>query len=519
MFETQLLTKTSHYEALIKHSLQLNESSRQELWRWLGRRDLFFLLVYICKRADIARQWLLDRCKEVQRSPNGHLDLWAREHYKSTIITFGLTLQDILSSHGDNPSEHWQGRETTTGIFSCTRPIAKGFLGQIKYEFEQNENLRILYPDIVWENPNRDSPKWSMDNGIVLKRKTNPKEATVEAWGIVDGQPTSRHFFILVYDDLVTVDHIGTPTMMQKVLSTWEVSTNLGAEGGYQRYIGTRYHANDAYRHMIKRKVATPRIYPATTDGTIDGAPVLLKKEALDEKRKVQGPYTFACQMLLNPVADEKQGFKRDWIQYHKGSNGDGMNKYILVDPANQKKQQNDFTVMAVIGLSADNNYYLLDMIRDRLNLTERAAELFRLHAKWLPITIGYEEYGMQADIEHIKYEMSKRNYHFSITPLGGKLSKIDRIRALIPIFSAHRFYIPESIFKTNYEKRTEDLVDIFLAEEYDCFPVSMHDDMLDAIARITDEALGAFWPRLIDDKPRERYKKTRGGSSSSWSA
>ncbi len=514
----QNLKTVEHYKQFVRDSYRLTEVERQELWRWLGRRDLFFLLAFLCGRKDVARPWLLDRCKEVQAAPNGFLDLWSREHYKSTIITFAQSIQDILSSHGDNPHPKWGGREVTIGIFSCTRPIAKGFLGQIKYELEHNENLRTLYPDILWENPNKDAPRWSMDNGIVVQRKTNPKESTVEAWGVIDGQPTSRHFYILVYDDLVTVDHVGTPTMMQKVLSTWEVSTNLGAEGGIQRYIGTRYHANDAYRHMLKRKVAVPRIYAATKDGSVEGEPVLLSREALDEKRKIQGPYTFACQMLLDPVADETQGFKREWVCYHKGSNGDGMNKYILVDPANEKKQTNDYTVMAVIGLGPDKNYYLLDLVRDRLNLAERADMLFRLHGKWQPITVGYEKYGMQADVEHFKYEMSHRNYHFSITELGGRLNKLDRIRSLIPIFAGKRFYLPESLFKTNYEKKTEDLVDVFLAEEYDSFPVSMHDDMLDAIARIMDEDLGAVWPRIIDDKPKERYRhRRRGGGASSW--
>jgi hypothetical protein len=70
----------------------------------------------------------LDRCKEVQANPDGHLDLWAREHYKSTIITYGKTIQDVLASHGENPLSEWRGEELTVGFFSVTRPLAKGFL-------------------------------------------------------------------------------------------------------------------------------------------------------------------------------------------------------------------------------------------------------------------------------------------------------------------------------------------------------------------------------------------------------
>ena len=46
--------------------------------RHLAKTDLFFLLVYVLRREDVNRDWLFTRCREVQHSPNGHLDLWAR---------------------------------------------------------------------------------------------------------------------------------------------------------------------------------------------------------------------------------------------------------------------------------------------------------------------------------------------------------------------------------------------------------------------------------------------------------
>jgi hypothetical protein len=57
---------------------------------------LWILLRYGLGRADAHNQWVFDRCCEVQASPDGHLDLWAREHYKSTVITYAKTIQDIL---------------------------------------------------------------------------------------------------------------------------------------------------------------------------------------------------------------------------------------------------------------------------------------------------------------------------------------------------------------------------------------------------------------------------------------
>lgn len=467
------------------------------LTRTWCQTDLFFLLRYMCRRVDMENNWIFDRCREVQLGPDGYLDLWARGHYKSSILTFGQTIQDILN----NP-------EITIGIFSHTRPIAKGFLRQIKRELESNETLKAIFPDILYANPKADSPKWSEDEGIIVRRKSNPKEATVEAWGLVDGQPTSKHYKLMLYDDVVTRESVTTPDMINKTTEAWELSSNLTSKDGKIRYAGTRYHFNDTYSEIIRRKAAISRIYPATIDGTVDGEPVLLSRDELEKKRRDQGPYTFSSQQLLNPIADEAQGFKSDWIQYYtQRDEGNSFNKYILVDPANDKKKSSDYTSMIVIGLGLDENYYILDIIRDRLNLTERADALFSLHKRWKPIRIGYERYGIMSDIQHIQDRQQRENYRFDIVELGGKLSKPDRIRRMIPMFETGRMYFPQTVYRTDYEKKMVELVQAFIEEEYKAFPVGLHDDMLDAMSRILDEEMHPVWPKLVDEKDRYRRK------------
>jgi len=138
------------YSDAILQAAELGADSVRRVKRQLAQSDLFFLLTHVLGRADLNRDWYFARCREVQAAPNGYLDLWAREHGKSSIITFGLVIQDILN----NP-------EITVAIFSYSRPIAKAFLRQIKVEFESNEMLRSLFPDILWENPHRDASKWS----------------------------------------------------------------------------------------------------------------------------------------------------------------------------------------------------------------------------------------------------------------------------------------------------------------------------------------------------------------------
>ena len=509
------------------------DATTHDARRALARSDLFFLMTEIMGRKDMDNDWCFARCNEVCADPDGFLDLWAREHYKSTIITVGKTIQDILVDP-----------EITVGIFSHTRPIAKSFLRQIKREMETNVVLQDLFPDILFKQPKREAPQWSEDGGIIVKRETNPKEATIEAWGLVDGQPIGKHFSLLIYDDVVTRESVSTPEMIAKVTDAWALSLNLGAHGGRRRMIGTRYHFNDTYKTVMDRCAAAPRIYPATVDGSPEGEGVFLDGATLAAKRRDMGPYIFGCQMLQNPLADAAQGFKREWIRFytpskHPGANrgggqspscspfanrGDGQspsiaasrgaiapsesvsNIYILVDPAGAKKRDSDYSVLWVLALGDDGNIYLVDGVRDRLNLTERTAALFRLHRKWRPSAVGYEQYGMQADIEHIRYVMEQEGYRFTITALAGSMPKNDRIRRLVPVFEQARFFLPEKLPYAGADGRSRDLVEEFIEEEFVAFPVSGHDDMLDCASRILDPAFPARVP--LRARPTEEARR-----------
>jgi phage terminase large subunit-like protein len=468
---------------------------------------LWILLRYGLGRKDAGCQWVFDRCCEVQANPDGYLDLWAREHWKSSIITTAKTIQDILA----DPEE-------TFGIFSHTRPIAKAFLRQIKHEFERNERLKRWFPDILWADPRNDSPKWSEDEGIVVKRKGNPKEATVEAWGLVDGQPTSKHYGKLIYDDVVTRESVTTPEMMAKTTEALALSYNLGSRDGVRRFIGTRYHFNDTYRVVLERGTAKPRIYTATVDGTVDGEPVFMTRDELAEKRRDMGPYVFGAQMLLDPTADETQGFKVEWIRYAAASPR-GQNLVIVVDAAGDpsskagRRKKSDYTAMWCLGLGADRKVYVHDMVRDRLSLTQRADLLMNWHRKWQPMAVGYEQYGMMADIEHIRTVQDNENYRFDITPLGGAMAKNDRIRRLVPWFERGRLYLHPKISKSDYEGRTVDLTRAFVDDEYAAFPVSVHDDMLDALSRFLDEDLPIRFPLPLAEEVEEL--ETVGGRNS----
>jgi len=494
-------------------------------WGYLGARDRYVMLSVILKRYDAMHPWLYERCREVEACPDGMIDLWAREHYKSTIITFAGIIQEIAKN-----------KEITIGIFSHTKGIAKGFLFQIKQELELNTSLPKLYPNTFFENPKKDSPSWSLDTGLVCMRDNNPKERTVEAWGLVDGQPTSKHFELMIYDDVVTVESVSTGEMIAKTTAAWEMSRNLAANRPGEDtpartwHIGTRYSFADTYRTILDRGVVTPRIHPATDDGTPDGESVFLTPAKWAHKKKESSAFTIACQQLQNPLAGSEQEFKPEWARRYE-LRPQTLNVAILVDPANSKKKGTSNTAFAVVGLDAARNKYLLDGACHKMALPEKWKLLKGLRNKWLRqpgiqvVKVGYEKYGMQADIEHYKEMMRIERRSFDIQEVSwtrdDTTSKDDRIRRLVPDHQNWRWFYPyrgdetsaqakaraqgkahliaKPIKQKNQDGRVYDLVDWFMSNEYMFFPATTQKDFFDAMSRFYD--LDMAPPQIIDER------------------
>jgi len=180
------------------------------------------------------------------------------------------------------------------------------------------------------------------------------------------------------------------------------------------------------------------------------------------------------------------------------------MYYYLLVDPAAKKKKESDYTVMCVIGTDALRNYWLIDMVRDKLNLGERWESLKRLVLSWGLNDIGYEQYGAMSDVEFMNRMMQETGCYFRITELGGQVSKDDRIKKLVPDFQRGRWILPDSLVYRNVKGEFKDLM-VDFQEEYESWVPGRnvgHDDMLDCLARIYESKMNVIFPTEI--KPLE---------------
>ena len=502
----------------------------------LGCNDRFFLLTALLNRPDAIHPWLYERAREVEASPDGHLDLWARFHYKSTIITFAGIIQEILTDP-----------EIRVCLFSNTVDIARPFLIQIKEEFESNTALKKIYSDVLYEQPTKQAKLWSADDGIIVKRKGNAKEATLEAHGLINALPTGKHFPLLVYDDVVNERNVTNPEQIKKATERVELSDPIGiGEGTRKWFIGTRYHYADSYGHLIEHNIASPRLYAATDDGTLDGTPVFMSPEAW-AKAKNSMRTVIAAQMLQNPVAGQENTFRTKWLRPY-WLRPAILNVYLMGDPPKARSKTSDRTAFAVVGSDTQGNKYLLDGYCHRMPLSERWQRLNELYTKWsqMPgvqsVRVGYERYGQQSDDEYFDEKMRLANRVFEIVELNwtgerGRESKTHRVERLEPDFRHSRFYLPAKVWhpgvgSEQHEARWEitdgsdeiqyranpglhqlerraisngerwrlmqpirridedgniyDLVRVFF-EEFRFFPFSPRDDLIDVTSRVFD--------------------------------
>ena len=222
-----------------------------DVYREFIKNDLWFVFYFVVKpfsdesgRNMANSPFAVRYAREIQEGPGDFtLDLVAREHFKTTLMTIAETIQFAVR----NP-------ECSTGIFSYAHKQAVKFLGTLKDIFQRETFLRDCFADVVWNDCERDAPLWSRDEGITLRRKTTRKEPTVGPYGLIEGMPTGLHFERMIFDDISTEDTAESFDQMEKIKMKFDSAQNLGKEGGHHRVIGTFYHHNDPLVYVRDKK-------------------------------------------------------------------------------------------------------------------------------------------------------------------------------------------------------------------------------------------------------------------------
>ena len=190
---------------------------------------------------------------------------------------------------------------------------------------------------------------------------------------------------------------------------------------------------------------------------------------------------------------------------YIKSDEGNtDVNLYIGIDPASSVADNRDYSVIMVVGVSADHDYFVIDYWRKRVLPMDCAEQIFKMFKKYKPVrrvnieTIAYQE--MLRD--YVMRESKKRGLFLPGIEKGIKgytQKKKDRLfEGLQPLFKQKAAHLKKS--------------DIEFIDELLDFPKGAHDDMIDAFWLATQYTQGYQKPgglsRKKKDKRKNKYKK-----------
>ena len=394
----------------------------------LIREDLFVIIYFVAGWEDGKssgnKPFIVERCNDLDECPgDGTVDVWSREHGKSTAITIGMTVKRIVN----NP-------ECTTAIFSYKKPAAEKFLDSIRKILEL-PIMKWAFPDICYSNPSSQASSWSLQGGIRVNRKnTTRREHTVEAFGLVEGMPTGGHFDHRIYDDIETDDMAANPDQLQLCYDKMMMSRNLGREGGTEQIIGTYYsHCGVLVKLGEKKDIFGNhqyklRIFPGTSDGTINGEPVFFSQQYLDGKKTDPG---FSTQILCNPTPTHEVRLRYEqFIQVKRKELPENRVKLIIIDPAGDKDVQsgnkNDRWAMLCIGVKPSmddmglSSIYIEDAIVGQMGAGESQDAACSIYMRNGRIAmLGVERVGTDSAWLHVKNALAAKGRYLELKSKG----------------------------------------------------------------------------------------------------
>lgn len=440
----------------------------------LGKTSLFFLAWNILGFKDIDPVLHWDMCKQWEHEARDKLLLCPRGTFKTSIFTIAGSIFEIIN----NPN-------IRILVSNATLSNAKLILKGIKDHFIHNEYFRTLYPDFCPEvNAGKKSFRefGTQEEFRVMNQRPGIRESTVEI-NSVDGNVVSRHYELHIGDDLVNDKNVTTKDQIDKVEGFIRAVYSLLEPGiGRNVLIGTRWHFDDPYGRIIDSKgsrgylVYIRRILEEDETGKkVSIFPKRFSPGEIKKIKKQQAHYLFSCQYLNDPLPEEDQIFKRDWIKYYDILPHDILERLWIVtsiDPAVSGSRFSDMSAIVTVGVDHNDDIYVLEILNSRMDTSVLIESIFEVDKRWSPVKIGIETFAFQKTIKNVvEWEMRRKKIYIPLVQLETDTtkSKEARIRGLQPRIQYSNFYVKKNMF---------DLVDQMLR-----FPRAKHDDLIDALA------------------------------------
>lgn len=436
------------------------------------------VLARICGYEVYPFHWLLIQMMKEMKGP-WRLFLAPRGSGKSTILTIVDSVGQAL----------WD-RNIRILLASRVKDQAKDMLTEIQGCFE-GERFCELFGDLKGE-------KWGTGEATIAGRTKKWKEPTWLAAG-ADGPVTSKHFDVIKMDDLSDEKNSRTEgerdkihTFVYKTLTPTLIPIREDGRPGSVDVVGTRYHPQDIYAHMIEddpnfgdaNVCQIPALVdPETGEPDYEGVsvvPEILPTENLKRTKTAVGTPHFDSQYQQSTKRMSGDIFKTEYFREYGAENLSELIErhelkiWAACDLALGEKEINDEYSDVVIGVDdrdpIANYVYVLSVFHGRIPYSAQIARAEYIFDTWDPIRMGIEANAFQKERLYSVYRELSAEIGDRCVPVFTISDKVSRGWKLAARYEAGRILHPDrATWKDDFEAQLTG------------FPKLKHDDMFDA--------------------------------------
>ncbi len=376
-----------------------------------GNFEYFIRLVFPKQVFGMVHQELCQWMTRSERKDH-QLILMPRDHGKSRFAAF-YALWELT-------------RDPTIRILyiSNTSNLAEKQLGFIKDIMLNSPAYKRYWPEMVHEEEGK-RKRWTTTE-IAVDHPKRAEEGIRDPSIMVAGLTTSitgLHFDLAVLDDVVTGDNAYTEEGRDKAARQYSFLASIEGANAREVVVGTRYHPKDLYNEMLSMtydifdeegnptdKAHVYEIFEREVEDRGDGSGQFLwPRQQRDDGvwfgfdqniwqvkfAKYIDKTQFFAQYYNKPNNATEGAISRSCFQYFepnqlKQSNGHWflsgkrINIIAAVDFSYTVSKRADYTSIAVVGIDAERNYYVLEIDRYKTSsIKEHFKHILELHNKW----------------------------------------------------------------------------------------------------------------------------------------
>jgi len=331
-----------------------------------------------------------------------------------------------------------------------------------------------------------------------------------EVWFTVSSLDTtqvSRHFDVIINDDLVHNKNAYSETEREDVKRKWKLQKAILTKYkkfnvGFEVDVGTLYHPNDLVSHIIKnvdsyKKFIVPyaigdgrgRVDPFKKNGTL-AFPEMFTWEDFQERKTDMsvGEDDFALQYELRIIDSADKICYQKWIRNFI----DGPDNYwrtLIVDPAGTETKKNDPSGFLIYDVDEKGKIYII-----KAEETWLTPYKVLMYAQELSDTFHIDEVLFEKEKYSISIESMVETcapgFIFSLIEHHNKKKEV-RIRGVKPWLETGRI-----LFGSGCERITSQLLD---------YPDVEHDDLCDTLAYAVKNVNPPKAGTVREDDPKQK--------------